>query len=74
MSGMKIRFLTLIRELRAAGDDVTVITPDMGAPDDYHGARVWPYLQPRKKLASSISPIFYHHCTNDPVCRLQNTD
>ena len=42
VSGMKIRFLTLIRELRKAGDDVLVITPDRNPPPSYHGAKVTP--------------------------------
>jgi hypothetical protein len=37
---MKIRFLTLIRELRKAGDDVLVVTPDRNPPPSYHGAKV----------------------------------
>jgi len=37
---MKIRFLTLIRELRKAGDDVLVVTPDRNPPATYHGAKV----------------------------------
>lgn len=40
VSGMKIRFLTLIRELRKAGDDVLVVTPDANPPATYHGAKV----------------------------------
>lgn len=40
VSGMKIRFLTLIEELRRAGDEVLVVTPDRKAPDEYHGAKV----------------------------------
>ncbi len=40
VSGMKIRFLTLIRELRKAGDDVLVVTPDRNPPQSYHGAKV----------------------------------
>lgn len=40
VSGMKIRFLTLIRELRKAGDEVLVVTPDRNPPATYHGAKV----------------------------------
>lgn len=33
ISGMKNRFLCLIKELREAGDDVTVFTPDNKPPE-----------------------------------------
>ncbi len=67
VSGMKIRFLTLIRELRAAGDDVTVITPDMGAPDDYHGARVRPDFQLRKNTISKSARRIPPYITCAPM-------
>ena len=40
VSGMKNRFENLIRELRKAGDDVLVITPDPKPPKEFCGARV----------------------------------
>ncbi|PNW71812.1 hypothetical protein CHLRE_16g689150v5 [Chlamydomonas reinhardtii] len=40
ISGMKNRFQCLIRNLREAGDEVRVFTPDPHAPSEYHGARV----------------------------------
>ncbi|KAG2435904.1 hypothetical protein HXX76_007099 [Chlamydomonas incerta] len=40
ISGMKNRFQCLIRNLREAGDEVRVFTPDPHAPSDYHGAKV----------------------------------
>ncbi|KAG2433116.1 hypothetical protein HYH02_012818 [Chlamydomonas schloesseri] len=40
ISGMKNRFQCLIRNLREAGDEVRVFTPDPHAPAEYHGAKV----------------------------------
>ncbi|XRB20163.1 sulfoquinovosyl transferase [Pseudoscourfieldia marina] len=39
VSGMKNRFLQLIRTLRGAGDEVLVVTPDPNCPEFYHGAK-----------------------------------
>ena len=55
VSGMKIRFLTLIRELRKAGDDVLVVTPDRNPPATYHGAKVRAGSYPRLKSHGSHS-------------------
>lgn len=40
ISGMKIRFLNLIKGLREIGDEVTVVTPCISPPQQYHGAKV----------------------------------
>eukprot|EP00898_Chlorokybus_atmophyticus_P001423 jgi/Chlat1/2281/Chrsp17S02582 len=40
VSGMKNRFQCLIRELRNAGDEVLVVTPDPNPPKEFFGARV----------------------------------
>lgn len=40
VSGMKIRFTNLIKGLRDIGDDVTVVTPCINPPKQFHGAKV----------------------------------
>lgn len=40
VSGMKIRFSNLIRELRQLGSEVTVFTPCVDPPKSYCGAKV----------------------------------
>ena len=40
ISGMKIRFLNLIKGLRDIGDEVTVVTPCISPPKQFHGAKV----------------------------------
>lgn len=40
ISGMKNRFESLIKNLREAGDDVIVVTPDPTPPKDFCGAQV----------------------------------
>lgn len=40
VSGMKIRFLNLIKGLRELGNDVTVVTPCVNPPKQFCGAKV----------------------------------
>lgn len=40
ISGMKNRFESLIKNLRDAGDDVMVVTPDPAPPKEFCGAQV----------------------------------
>ncbi len=40
VSGMKNRFESLIKGLRAEGDQVVVVTPDKNPPPEYRGAKV----------------------------------
>ena len=40
VSGMKNRFESLIKGLRAEGDQVVVVTPDNNPPPEYCGAKV----------------------------------
>ena len=42
VSGMKIRFSNLIKELRQLGSEVTVFTPCVDPPESYCGAKVSP--------------------------------
>lgn len=42
VSGMQVRFASLIAGLRALGDGVTVVTPCINPPATYHGASVVP--------------------------------
>jgi hypothetical protein len=40
VSGMKIRFMNLIKGLRELGNDVTVVTPCVNPPKQFCGAKV----------------------------------
>ena len=51
VSGMKIRFSNLIKELRQLGSEVTVFTPCVDPPESYCGAKVSPTAERPRQLS-----------------------
>lgn len=60
VSGMKIRFSNLIKELRQLGSEVTVFTPCVDPPESYCGAKVSPAAerprQPSEQRQHEVLP------------------
>ena len=51
VSGMKIRFSNLIKELRHLGSEVTVFTPCVAPPESFCGAKVSPVPNRPRQLS-----------------------